>query len=187
VRVAPVPLIPPGHEAVRVSGAKEIGLVDRGQLHTPGSSRPHRAPPPTGPGRPTGRTVAGPLTHQVLTGHDGQVMTVAVRGAAGRHPGHRQRPPGRHGAAVAAGRQHPARAPAETIDTGGPCRRSRQYHRHCGRVRHRRPPASAPATHTQRCCCSISWNEDLSARRSDNGLSSAHQATRMPGEGLRTV
>ena len=133
MRIAPVPLIPPGHEAVRISGAKEIGLVDRGQLHTPGSSRPHRAPPPTGPGRPTGRTVAGPLTHQVLTGHDGQVMTVAVRGAAGRHPGHRQRPPGRHGAAVAAGRQHPARAPAETIDTGGPCRRSRQYHRHCGR------------------------------------------------------
>lgn len=184
-----VPLIPPGHEASRISGAKGIGwLIEASSRRQDPAARIARA----APDRPWqthwshGRRATD---HQVLTGHDGRVAgdDGGGEGAAGRHPGHRQRPPGRHGAAVAAGRQHPARAPAETIDTGGPRRRSRQYHRHCGRVRHRRPPASAPATHAQRCCCSISWNEDLSARRSDNGLSCADQATRMPGEGLRTV
>ena len=34
-----------------------------------------------------------------------------------------------------------------TYLNGTGCRRSRQHHRHCGRGRHRRPPASAPAAH----------------------------------------
>ena len=36
---------------------------------------------------------------------------------------------------------------AESARIGTRHHRSRQRHRHCGRARHRRPPASAPATH----------------------------------------
>ena len=68
--------------------------------------------------------------------------------AAGRwHSGHRQRERGRHGAGVAAGRWHPARASAEATPISSGCRRLQQRDRHCGRDRHRRPPANAPARH----------------------------------------
>ena len=40
------------------------------------------------------------------------------RGAAGRHPGHRQRRRRRHGAGVAAGRRHPGRGAADAATTG---------------------------------------------------------------------
>ena len=63
-----------------------------------------------------GRRATG---HQVLTGHTGAVNAVAVGGAAGRHPGHRQRRRRRHGAGVAAGRRHPGRGAAAPATTAG--------------------------------------------------------------------
>ena len=91
-----------------------------------------------------GRRATG---HQVLTGHDRRGDRGGGRGAAGRHPGHHQRRRRRHGAGVAAGRRHPGRASAGPTRIGTGCRRSRQRHHHCGRGRHRRPPASAPTAH----------------------------------------
>ena len=63
-------------------------------------------------------------------------------------------------------------------------RRSRRLHRHCGRGRHRRPSASAPATRA--CsCCAISGNNDR--RRTDRIMAyyPVHQ-TAMSGEDLGT-
>ena len=90
----------------------------------------------------------------------------------------------RHGAGMAAGRRHPARASAGPTRIGTGCRRSRRRHRHCGRGRHRRPPASAPATRAS-SCCSISGNNDRPAKRPDNGLLSGTSGA-MPGEDLGT-
>jgi hypothetical protein len=63
-------------------------------------------------------------------------------------PGHHQRQRRRDGAGMAAGRRHPGRTSAEYSRFGTGCRRSWQRHRHRGRSRPRRPPASAPAAHS---------------------------------------
>ena len=54
-----------------------------------------------------GTPVGEPLTRPPRHGERG-----GGRGAAGRHPGHHQRRPRRHGAGVAAGRRHPGRGAA---------------------------------------------------------------------------
>ena len=97
--------------------------------------------------RPPGRWPPGPHWPHPRGGRG------VGRGAAGRDPGHRQRRPRLHGAGVAAGRRQTARAAAAPTRIGTGCRRSRQCHRHCGRGRHSRPPASAPATHALTVVC----------------------------------
>ena len=104
------------------------------------------------------RLADGAPVGEPLTGHDGWVRAVAVGGAAGRHPGHRQRRPRRHGAGVAAGRRHPGRGaaarPRRPGDGGGgggaagrhPGHRQRRPRRHgAGVAAGRRHPGRGAA------------------------------------------
>ena len=59
------------------------------------------------------RLADGTPVGEPLTGHDRRGDRGGGRGAAGRHPGHRQRRPRRHGAGVAAGRRRPGRGAAD--------------------------------------------------------------------------
>ena len=58
------------------------------------------------------RLADGTPVGEPLRGHDRRGERGGGRGAAGRHPGHRQRRRRRHGAGVAAGRRHPGRGAA---------------------------------------------------------------------------
>ena len=73
------------------------------------------------------RTADGTPVGEPLTGHDRRGERGGGRGAAGRHPGHRQRRRRRHGAGVAAGRRHPGRGAADRPRPAG-CRRWRWGH-----------------------------------------------------------
>ena len=65
------------------------------------------------------RLADGTPVGEPLTGHDRRGVRGGGRGAAGRHPGHRQRRRRRHGAGVAAGRRHPGRGAAAPATPAG--------------------------------------------------------------------
>ena len=64
------------------------------------------------------RLADGTPVGKPLTGHAGCVYRGGGGGAAGRHPGDRQRRLGRYGAGVAAGRRRPGRGAADTATHG---------------------------------------------------------------------
>ena len=65
------------------------------------------------------RLADGAPLGEPLTGHDGPVSCGGGRGAAGRHPGHRQRRRRQHGTGAAAGRRHPGREAADATTPEG--------------------------------------------------------------------